>query len=255
MYSTSQWPVSRMPKDNSRLGCIPGAFTHFPRASGGWVPEPAFTRWLSTLLHSCALSAPPLPGRGQPNSRAGLRWLPQLVRVTNLGCAEYADGVDLATGHLQRRSSIVTQPGLVRKEGKGRETFQTWPSRQSAHLASVEVLTPQVHQTVFCFCFCFLSFLGPHQWHMELPRLGGPIRAVAAGLQYSHSNSRSSIYTTAHSNTGSLTHWAGPEIAHASSWMLVRFISTEPQQELLHQTINRSSLWMVELREILNPIK
>ena len=40
-------------------------------------------------------------------------------------------------------------------------------------------------------------------------------------------------YIIAHGNTGSLTHWARPWIEPASSWMLVRFISTEPQWELL----------------------
>ena len=40
-------------------------------------------------------------------------------------------------------------------------------------------------------------------------------------------------YTTAHGNTRSLTHWSRPGIEPASSWMLVRFVSTEPRQELL----------------------
>ena len=39
-------------------------------------------------------------------------------------------------------------------------------------------------------------------------------------------------YTTAHGSTGSVTHWARPEIKPASSGMLVRFVSTEPRQEL-----------------------
>ena len=43
----------------------------------------------------------------------------------------------------------------------------------------------------------------------------------------------SMTYTTAHSNAGSLTHCMRPGIKPASSWMLVRFITTEPQRELL----------------------
>ena len=39
-------------------------------------------------------------------------------------------------------------------------------------------------------------------------------------------------YTTAHSNTRSLTHWARPGIKPASSRILVRCFSAEPQQEL-----------------------
>ena len=34
-------------------------------------------------------------------------------------------------------------------------------------------------------------FLGLHLQHMEVPRLGGLIRAVAAGLRQSHSNTGS----------------------------------------------------------------
>ena len=40
-------------------------------------------------------------------------------------------------------------------------------------------------------------------------------------------------YTIAHNNTGSLTHYVRPGIEPASSWMLVRFVSSEPQWELL----------------------
>ena len=49
----------------------------------------------------------------------------------------------------------------------------------------------------------------------------GPTGAVAAGLRHSHSNA------------GSWTHWARPGIKPVSSRMLVRFVSTEPRQELL----------------------
>ena len=40
-------------------------------------------------------------------------------------------------------------------------------------------------------------------------------------------------YTTAHGNTGSSTHWARPGIEPATSWFLVRFVSTAPWRELL----------------------
>ena len=41
-------------------------------------------------------------------------------------------------------------------------------------------------------------------------------------------------YTPAQGNTGSLTHWVRPCIETASSWLLVRFVSAAPQQEILH---------------------
>ena len=39
-------------------------------------------------------------------------------------------------------------------------------------------------------------------------------------------------YTTAHGNTGSLTHWVRSGIEPTTSWFLVGFVSAEPQQEL-----------------------
>ena len=38
-------------------------------------------------------------------------------------------------------------------------------------------------------------------------------------------------YTTAHGNMGSLTHWARLGMEPESSWVLVKFLSTEPWQE------------------------
>ena len=38
--------------------------------------------------------------------------------------------------------------------------------------------------------------------------------------------------TTAHSNTASLTYWLRPGIEPESSWIPVRFVSTEPRREL-----------------------
>ena len=44
---------------------------------------------------------------------------------------------------------------------------------------------------LFSFFFLFIFFLGPYLWPMAVPRLGGPIRAVAASLLHSHSNTGS----------------------------------------------------------------
>ena len=47
----------------------------------------------------------------------------------------------------------------------------------------------------------------------------------------------SMTYITAHCNAGSFTHLEKPGIEAASSWMLVRFVSSEPRQKLLRQHI------------------
>ena len=56
----------------------------------------------------------------------------------------------------------------------------------------------------------------------------GPIRAIAAGLHQSHSNTRSKprlqpTYTTAHGDAGSLTHGVRPGIEPSASWFIVGF--------------------------------
>ena len=85
------------------------------------------------------------------------------------------------------------------------------------------------------FSFLFLGG-GLHLWHMEVTRLGveSELQLLAYTTATAMSDRASSVtYTTAHSNAGSLTHWARPGIEPTSSWILVRFVSVEPQQELL----------------------
>ena len=70
---------------------------------------------------------------------------------------------------------------------------------------------------------------------MEVPRegLNWSCQPVPQAQQY-QIPAVSSTYTAAHSNAGSLTHWARPGIEPASLWILVWFNSAEPQQELPH---------------------
>ena len=94
------------------------------------------------------------------------------------------------------------------------------------HISLIWIVYPNsslyFHFHLYFFCFGLFVFLGLHRQHMEVPRLGvqseqRQIRAASA------------TYTTAHGNTGSLTHWR-PGIKPMSSWILVEFITTEPQR-------------------------
>ena len=83
----------------------------------------------------------------------------------------------------------------------------------------------------------FLLFFSPRA---TLAAYGGSqardwIRATAARLRHSRSNvgSASVTYTTAHSNAGCLTHLSRPGIEPVSSWIIVGFVTAEPQWELL----------------------
>ena len=71
---------------------------------------------------------------------------------------------------------------------------------------------------------------------MEVTRLG--VKSELQLLTYvqpqQHQIQAESVtYTEAHSHVGCLTHWERPGIEHESSWILVGFVTSEPQQELL----------------------
>ena len=67
---------------------------------------------------------------------------------------------------------------------------------------------------------------------MEVPRLGVESELLAYTVIQLGVQAASLTYTTAHTNSGSLTHWARPGIKPASSWILVGFVSAAPQWEL-----------------------
>ena len=68
-------------------------------------------------------------------------------------------------------------------------------------------------------------------WHTEgSSQARGRIKAAATGLHCSHSNARS------------LTHWAKPGIEPTSSWILVEFVTAEPQEGLRQVWFFRSNI-------------
>ena len=85
--------------------------------------------------------------------------------------------------------------------------------------------------TFFLFYFLtfnfFLSFLGLHAQHMEVPRLGGANQTYSCWPtqqpQKCHIRTMSVTYTTAQGNTRSLSHWGRPGIEPETSWFLDSF--------------------------------
>ena len=79
----------------------------------------------------------------------------------------------------------------------------------------------------FIFAFCFFRL---HLRPMEVPRLGvnwNCSRWSTPQPQQHWIQAMSETHTTAHSNMGSLTHWARLGIEPASSWILVGLVTTE----------------------------
>ena len=104
---------------------------------------------------------------------------------------------------------------------------------------------------LFIFIFCLFVLWGPHQQHMEVPRLGSNRSCSSRPTsrpQQCQIRAVSSTYTTAHGNGRSLTHWARPGIKPTISWLQVGFISTTQWQKLpIHFIFNVFFLFMAAL--------
>ena len=83
------------------------------------------------------------------------------------------------------------------------------------------------------FSFCLRAAPAAYRGSQARGRIG----AIATGLHHSHSNARSEpclqLTPQLTAKPYPLTHWVRPEIKPVSSWVLVRFLSTEPRWELL----------------------
>ena len=102
---------------------------------------------------------------------------------------------------------------------------------------------PTSSWVLVCYCyatmgtptltFFFFCFLGPHPWHTDGPRLG--TKSELQLLAYATAMWDPSCIGDLHHSSQQcwiLTHLARSGIKPESSWILVRFISTAPQQKL-----------------------
>ena len=101
------------------------------------------------------------------------------------------------------------------------------------------ILSKQAKSCQICgvFLFLFFCFLGPYLWHAEVPRLG--VKSELQLLAYTIATAMQDPRCTcalhhSYGNARSLIHSARPGIEPASSWMLVGFLTAEPQWELLY---------------------
>ena len=132
--------------------------------------------------------------------------------------------------------SIVAKPIYIPTNSVQAFPFIFPPSFLSFFLPSSLSLSLSFFLSFFFFLFLFRVV--PTAYGYSKAR--GENGVTAASLHHSHSKTgiwaMSVTYTTVHSNSWSPTHWVRPGIEPASSWILVRFISTVPQwklQELL----------------------
>ena len=104
--------------------------------------------------------------------------------------------------------------------------------RVEDHVSSTQFATLGFSMKIYLLICLFR----PHMQHMEVPRLG--VKLELQLLVYTIATAMwirapSATYTITHGNAGSLTHSVSPGIKLASSWILVRFVTTIPPWELL----------------------
>ena len=130
--------------------------------------------------------------------------------------------------------------------------FFFWLSNINRGLDKEDVVHTRIYQTFtekfntslsfFLPSFFFLSSLPSFFLFLVRPALaayGGSQAKIWIGLPHSHSNTRSKPHLQPTPQLmATLSHWARPRIKPASSWSLVRFISTKPWWELQHQSFS-----------------
>ena len=85
----------------------------------------------------------------------------------------------------------------------------------------------------------FSFFVGPHLCHIEVPRPGAkselqlPVYTIATATP--DLSRTCDLHHSTQGNARSLIYRVRPGIKPSSSWILDRFIYTEPQQELIKQ--------------------
>ena len=102
------------------------------------------------------------------------------------------------------------------------------------------VMSSLLLTTIISFLsFLFFCFFPPDPWYLEVLRLGvkSQPQQGQGGIQ-----TMTATHTTAQGNARS--HWARPGTESASSWILVRFVSTEPQEELLVTIISKTLVFL-----------
>ena len=98
------------------------------------------------------------------------------------------------------------------------------------------------------YIYLYISaILGLHQWNMRFPGQGSNWSYSCWPTPQSeqcHIWAASVTYTSAHGNTGSLTHWVRLGIEPTTSWFLVGFVSAAPWREFQDPIFFSDEKWL-----------
>ena len=102
-------------------------------------------------------------------------------------------------------------------------------------IVNIAAMNPGVHGAFQMSLFFFFLFYGCIHSTWKFPDQGSNLSYSCQPTPQPQQRgiwASSATYNTAHGNAWSLTHWTRPGIEPASSWILVRFVSTVPEWEL-----------------------
>ena len=100
--------------------------------------------------------------------------------------------------------SLLALISRLPEESRIKEILQTHPVLLMT-LMCMEIWGIWVSPGDILFIYLFLVFWGLYPWHMEVPRLGVKLRAVATGLHHSHSKPNLSRIYDIHHSSGNAT--------------------------------------------------
>ena len=139
----------------------------------------------------------------------------QWVRIQCCHCS--------GSGHCYG-AGLVPCLGTSKRHGYGRKRERTYHSILWLYLFIYfgnTTLSALELYLLFLFVFLWLNL-----WHMEVPRLGSNQSCSWWPMPQPHGIwGTPAIYTTAHGNARSLTHWVWQGIRPSSSWILVGLIN------------------------------
>ena len=135
---------------------------------------------------------------------------------------------------LPLRSCLLSSPcSELASAGSEHKTMAAFEIPQGFYfneLSSCHFLYLETSFLHLCSSYLFIYFFfraAPVAYQSSQAR--GQIRAAAANLPRSHGNTGSEPHLATHGNARSLSHRVRPGIETMSSWILVGFITTEPQ--------------------------
>ena len=154
--------------------------------------------------------------------------LPGLVQL-QVAAADLMEQPRLLQGGSGQRDLFLPPGDTKKRSASPTQALPLARGGQASHAVRKKPILRLLRFVVYLFYSFILVFLGPHLWHMEVPRLG-----VQSELQLPAYTTATAMWDL--SCVCSLYHsswqpWILKPLSKARDWILAGFISAVPQQE------------------------